>query len=77
MKRLAIALIERYQRRGGGRHYFAVECNFEPTCSEYTRQAIMDQGTCQGVRLGWRRIKRCTHTDLSHKINDPYVGSAP
>ena len=68
-----VSLIERYQRNGGGRRYFAVECNFEPTCSEYTRQAILDQGTLRGVRLGWRRIRRCTQADLVHKIDDPYL----
>lgn len=69
--RLAIRLIEHYQRRGGGNRIFAVDCNFEPGCSEYTKQAIERFGFLNGTRLGFRRIRRCNQRDLPHKIHDP------
>ncbi|MFN0140082.1 MAG: membrane protein insertion efficiency factor YidD [Pyrinomonadaceae bacterium] len=34
-------------------------CRFEPTCSEYARQAIEKYGTLKGMWLGLRRILRC------------------
>ena len=71
-RRIVARLIERYQAGGGGRRYFAVECNFEPTCSEYTRQAVLDRGVWRGSRLGLARIRRCTHQGLRQKISDPY-----
>jgi putative component of membrane protein insertase Oxa1/YidC/SpoIIIJ protein YidD len=71
-RRFACAVIQRYQDRGGGLRYFAVACNFTPTCSEYTKQAIEDLGLWRGTRLGWSRIKRCQHKGLSKKIEDPY-----
>ena len=67
--------IRRYQAGGGGRRYFAVECNFEPTCSEYTRQAVLDQGAWRGLRLGLRRIRRCNQQGLKNRIADPYEPS--
>lgn len=34
-------------------------CVFEPTCSEYTKQAILKYGPIKGIFLGVRRISRC------------------
>jgi putative membrane protein insertion efficiency factor len=34
-------------------------CRFEPTCSEYTRQAILKYGAFKGSWLGIKRICRC------------------
>lgn len=69
--RLAVRLINWYQSRGGGNRLFAVDCNFEPGCSEYTKQAIEHYGAIKGVRLGFARIRRCNDPDLPHKIDDP------
>jgi putative membrane protein insertion efficiency factor len=34
-------------------------CRFEPSCSEYTRQAIEKHGLLRGGRMGIERIVRC------------------
>ena len=34
-------------------------CRFEPSCSEYMRQAVLKYGTVKGVGLGVRRLLRC------------------
>ncbi len=70
-KRLAIRLIGWYQSKGGGNGIFAVDCNFEPGCSEYTKQAIERHGFARGLRIGLARIRRCNQPDLAHKIHDP------
>ncbi len=67
-----ISLIERYQKRGGGSR-LNVECNFIPSCSHYTKQAIQQKGVFKGLFIGLKRIKRCNHPDLVHKIEDPLV----
>jgi putative membrane protein insertion efficiency factor len=36
-----------------------VQCRFEPTCSEYGRQAIARYGSPRGFALAVRRIARC------------------
>ena len=34
-------------------------CRFIPTCSEYTRQAILKYGLFRGTFMGIKRISRC------------------
>ena len=36
-----------------------VHCKFEPTCSEYAKQAIKKYGTKKGCILAAKRILRC------------------
>ena len=62
MKRLLIFLIEKYQK------YISlfleskgIKCKFYPTCSEYTKQAILKYGCLKGCFLGIKRILRCNH----------------
>lgn len=69
-QRLAIQTIERYQARGGGQVTLGGTCNFEPTCSEYTRQAIDRFGLIGGAWIGWRRIRRCTDRDSVGRLID-------
>ena len=34
-------------------------CRFEPTCSEYTMQAVEKYGALKGTWMGIKRILRC------------------
>lgn len=34
-------------------------CRFEPTCSEYMRQAVLRYGALRGVWMGLKRLARC------------------
>ena len=67
---LAVRLIEHYQKRGGGSALFLVDCNFEPTCSEYTKLAIIRFGVFNGMRLGFARIARCNDRECVHRKLD-------
>ncbi|TVR71769.1 MAG: membrane protein insertion efficiency factor YidD [Spirochaetaceae bacterium] len=35
-------------------------CNYFPTCSEYTRRAILTHGVMRGILMGAMRIGRCS-----------------
>ena len=77
LARLAVGLIEGYQRRGGGARLLGVACNFTPSCSEYTRQAILRFGFRRGVVLGWRRLRRCNRRDQLETMADPVPDRNP
>ncbi|MBK8302752.1 MAG: membrane protein insertion efficiency factor YidD [Pyrinomonadaceae bacterium] len=34
-------------------------CRFEPTCSEYAREAVEKYGALRGTWMGFKRILRC------------------
>jgi uncharacterized protein len=70
LNRWLIKRIENYQNRGGGQN-LNVECNFEPSCSHYAKQALIEHGMLSGLALAYKRIKRCNQPDLVNKINDP------
>ena len=60
MKKFLIGLIDFYKK------YISVHlsnsgihCKFEPTCSEYMKQAIEKYGCIKGIYLGIKRILRC------------------
>ena len=38
---------------------YGVECKYYPTCSEYSRQAIIKYGAVKGVFLSLKRILKC------------------
>nr|WP_276203176.1 membrane protein insertion efficiency factor YidD [Photobacterium aquae] len=63
-------MIRFYQSKGGSKVLFNIECNFEPSCSEYTKQCIIKYGAIKGWRLGLARIRRCNQPDLVEKIRD-------
>ena len=75
MKRLlrnaVLKAIRYYQQTGGSVKHFATSCNFSPSCSHYTYQAIDTFGLLQGVRLGISRIRRCIDPDCVAIVDDP------
>ncbi|HME05986.1 MAG TPA: membrane protein insertion efficiency factor YidD [Bryobacteraceae bacterium] len=34
-------------------------CRFEPTCSEYMREAVERHGALRGIGMGLKRLLRC------------------
>lgn len=56
LKKLALLIIKIYQFFS---KYTPGTCRFYPTCSEYTRQAIVKYGFWKGSWLGLKRICRC------------------
>lgn len=47
-------------------------CNYYPTCSEYSRQAVMKHGVFRGLLMGLMRIGRCSARYYGG--NDPVPG---
>jgi len=56
MKHFLLFLIAIYQKISA---FTPRCCRFYPTCSEYTRQAIVKYGAFKGVWLGIKRISKC------------------
>ena len=71
LKKTVLAWIKSYQIRGGSKIHFNIECNFDPTCSEYTYQAIERYGLFKGCLIGLKRIKKCSDPDCIEKSHDP------
>jgi uncharacterized protein len=46
------------------------KCRYNPTCSQYMMDAIMEWGIFRGVWMGLKRIGRC-HPWSSHTHHDP------
>jgi hypothetical protein len=57
MKKLFLFLIKIYQKIISP--WTPKSCRFRPTCSEYSRQAIVKYGVLKGSWLGLKRILRC------------------
>lgn len=70
LARLCLALIGRWQARGGGAA-FGFACNFAPSCSHYAAEAIERHGASRGLRLAWSRFCRCSDPDPAGLRCDP------
>ena len=57
MKKILIKLINFYQKEISP--WLGPRCKYEPTCSEYTKQAIEKYGAIKGTIKGLKRILRC------------------
>ena len=55
--RLAVAAVRGYQLVL--RPLLPPACRFEPSCSEYARQALAEHGLARGIWLAVKRIVRC------------------
>ena len=56
MRGFSIGLIRMYQRTA---KYRPRVCRYQPSCSEYTAQAIEKYGVVKGIAMGSWRIMRC------------------
>lgn len=60
MKKILIFLIEKYQKHiSVFLESKGMNCKYYPTCSEYTKQAIIKYGAIKGSFLGIKRIIKC------------------
>ncbi|MFB1027755.1 MAG: membrane protein insertion efficiency factor YidD [Flavobacteriaceae bacterium] len=61
MKKIFIAtllfIIKMYQKLISP--FFPSSCRFQPTCSHYTKDALLSHGIAKGSYLGIKRILRC------------------
>jgi len=64
MKKISIFLINFYQKIIGP--WLPKVCVFEPSCSEYTKQAIQKYGAFKGIAMGAHRIVRCHPWQKNH-----------
>ncbi len=56
MKKILISIINLYQKMPLSTHK---SCRFTPTCSEYTKEAILEYGSIKGTYMGIKRILKC------------------
>lgn len=60
MKKFLIKTIEFYQKNISGLlSNHGIKCKYFPTCSEYTKQAIIKYGPFKGSIKGIKRIIKC------------------
>ena len=57
MKTAALRLIRLYQQAVSP--YLPAMCRFDPSCSQYTADAVARYGIRRGSWLGFKRILRC------------------
>ncbi|MGE0228931.1 MAG: membrane protein insertion efficiency factor YidD [Dehalococcoidia bacterium] len=57
MRRLLLGAIRVYQ--GAISPALGARCRFEPSCSQYTYEAIERHGSVRGAWLGLQRLGRC------------------
>lgn len=74
--KLEISLIELYRKTTYPVYSFLdkfgmnpIKCSYNPSCSEYTEQAIRKYGVIKGSAKGLARILRCGPS--AHTIEDP------
>lgn len=57
IKKIILTLITIYQASLSA--LIGQQCRFEPSCSQYTKEAITKFGILNGIKLGLYRICRC------------------
>ncbi|MDO6459257.1 membrane protein insertion efficiency factor YidD [Granulosicoccaceae sp. 1_MG-2023] len=57
MQKLVLSSIRFYRRFVSP--MFPPHCRFEPSCSQYTLEAVRQHGTLRGLLMGIRRLSRC------------------
>ena len=61
MKKILIKIIEFYKKYISTylSNILNIHCKYEPTCSEYAKQAIEKYGAIKGSLLAMKRILKC------------------
>ncbi len=57
LKKIFLFIIILYQRLVSP--YLPQSCRFQPTCSEYAKEAIKKHGIIKGVTLASKRLTKC------------------
>ena len=57
LKKMFVFIIILYQRLVSP--YLPQSCRFQPTCSEYAKEAIEKYGIIKGVTLASKRLTKC------------------
>ena len=60
--RVYVGLVEFYQADISPLLRSYIACRYEPTCSEYSKQAVERFGILEGLGLSWRRLNSCQRT---------------
>lgn len=63
MRKFLINIINIYQKLPFRSHN---SCVFIPTCSQYTKEAILKYGSIKGIFLGIKRILKCHPWQKNH-----------
>ena len=69
IEKICIFLIFLYQKCISP--FFPMRCRFIPSCSEYTKQAIIKYGIVKGIYIGAKRILKCHNYSKDDTIYDP------
>lgn len=72
--RYVLRAIAIYRGSGGGRRWFGIDCNFEPSCSAFAEEAIARFGLRRGGAMAWHRVRRCRVRDSVCKCLEPVPG---
>ena len=60
MKKILLFIINGYQKHiSSWLEVKGIKCKYYPTCSEYTKEAIIKYGAIKGSIIGIKRIIRC------------------
>jgi len=68
--RFYLSALDMYQRYGREALNGTIRCRYNPTCSEYSREAVERFGIARGLSMTWARIRSCT-TDVKPGTIDP------
>lgn len=68
--RCCIGLVHLYQQHGRSLSRKFVRCRYEPTCSEYSVQALQKYGVARGLELTAKRVFSCRRS-VPYGTRDP------
>jgi putative membrane protein insertion efficiency factor len=60
LARVYVASVHAYQRIGRPILSGRIQCRYQPTCSEYSIEAVQRHGLIKGLRMTERRLASCT-----------------